>query len=93
MGKHQHDQNFIHSSLTLGTWNKMKLMLCALFIYIMGDTIRRLSMNVEFEDIWPKGLNCLTHERIVYLYIMYQSLHNYDHDLPEIRCTTFGSFG
>ena len=54
-------------------------MLCALFNYIMGDKIRRLNMNIEFEDIWPKGLNCLTHGRIVYLYIMYQSLHDYDY--------------
>ena len=25
-----------------------------------------LNMNIAFEDIWPKGLNCLTHGRIVY---------------------------
>jgi len=89
MGKHQQNQNFIYSSLTLGTWDKMKLMLCALFIYIMGNKIRRLNMNVAFEDIWPKGLNYLTHGRIVYLYIMYRTLHDYDYHLPEIRCVTF----
>ena len=64
----------------------MKLVLCALFIYIMGDKIRGLNMNVAFEDIWPKGLNCLTHGRIVYLYIMYRTLHDYDYHLLEIRC-------
>ena len=67
----------------------MKLMLCVLFNYNMGDKIKRLSMSVAFEDIWPKGLNCLTHGRIVYLYIMYQSLYDYDYHLLEIRCTTF----
>ena len=50
-------------------------------------------MNVAFEDIWPKGLNCLTHGRIVYLYIMYQSLHDYDYHLPEIGCALFSLFG
>ena len=62
VGKHQQNQNFIHSSLTLGTWDNIKLMLCASFIYNMGDKIRRLSMNVAFKYIWPKGLNCLTME-------------------------------
>jgi len=56
---------------TLGTLNKMKLMLCALFSYNMGDKIKTLSMNVAFKFIWQKGLNCLTHGRIVCLYIMY----------------------
>ena len=45
VGKHQQNQNFIHS---LGTLNMMKLMLCASFIYNMGDKIRRISMNVSF---------------------------------------------
>jgi len=35
----------------------MKLMLRALFNYNMGGKIRRLNMNVVFENIWPKGLN------------------------------------
>ena len=61
VGKHQHNQNFIYSSLTLGTWDKMKLMLCALFNCNMGGEIRRLSMNIAFKYIWPKGLNCLTY--------------------------------
>jgi hypothetical protein len=55
MGKHQQNQNFIHSSLTLSTLSKIKLMLCASFIYIMGDKIRRLSINVAFKYVWPKG--------------------------------------
>ena len=70
-----------------------RLMLCALFNYNMGDKIRRLSMNVAFKHIWPKGLNCLTYGRIIYLYIMYQSLHNYDYHLLEIRCALFSSVG
>jgi hypothetical protein len=71
----------------------MKLMLYALFNYNMGGKIRRLSMNVAFEDIWPKWLNCLTHERIVYLYIMYRTLHDYNYHLPEIECALFSLFG
>ena len=67
VGKHQQNQNFIYSPLTLGTSNKIKLMLCALFIYIMGDKIRRLSMNVAFKYIWQKRLSCLTYGRIIYL--------------------------
>ena len=92
-GKTPQNQNFIHSSLVLGTWNKMKLMLCALFSYNMGGKIRRLSMNVTFKYIWPKGLNCLTHERIVQLFIMYQTLHDSDYHLPEIGCALFSLFG
>ena len=93
VGKHQYNQNFIYSSLSLGTLNKMKLMLCASFIYNMGDKIRRLSMNVAFKYIWQKGLNCLTYGRIVYLYIMYQTLHDYDYHHPEIGCALFSLFG
>ena len=77
---------------TLGTLNKMKLMLCALFNYNLGGKIRRLSMNVAFKFIWQKRLSCLTHRRIVYLCIMYQSLHDYDYHLLEIRCALFNSF-
>ena len=87
--KHQQNQNFTYFSLALGTLNKIKLMLCALFNYIMGDKIRRLNMNVVFKYIWPKGLSCLTHGMIVYLYIMYISLHDYDYHLLEIRYATF----
>ena len=70
----------------LGVLNKMKLMLCALFNYNIGGKIRRLSMNVAFKFIWQKRLSCLTHGRIVYLCIMYQSLHDYDYQLPEMGC-------
>jgi hypothetical protein len=34
---------------------KVKLMLCALFIYIIGGKIKRLSMNVAFKYIYKKG--------------------------------------
>jgi hypothetical protein len=37
----------------------------ALLNYNMSGKIRILSMDVAFKSIWPKGLNCLTHERIV----------------------------
>ena len=91
--KHQHNQNFIYPSLSLGTLNKIKLMLCASFSYIMGDKIRSLNMNVAFKYIWLKGLNCLTHGRIVYLCIMYHSLHDYNYHLPEIIYALFSLFG
>ena len=91
--KNQQNQNFIDSSLALGTWNKIKLMLCALFNYNIGGKIRRLSMNVAFKFIWQKRLSCLTHGRIVYLCIMYQSLHDYDYQLLEIGCAFFSLFG
>jgi hypothetical protein len=42
--KHQQNQNFLYSSLTLDTLNMIELMSCALFN--MGGKIRRLSMNV-----------------------------------------------
>jgi hypothetical protein len=64
-------------------------MLCVLFHYNMGGKIRRLNMNVALKHIWQKGLNFLTNGRIVYLYIMYQSLHDYDYHLPEIKCAIF----
>ena len=60
-----------YSSLTIGTLNMIKLTLYALFIYNMGDQIRRMIMNVAFEYIWQKGLSCLTYERIVHLFIRY----------------------
>ena len=93
MGKHQQNKKFIYSSLSLGTLNKMKLMLCVLFNYNMGGKIRRLSMNVAFKYIWPKGFSFLTYGRIVYLCIMYQSLHDYDYHLPEIGCALFSLIG
>ena len=89
VGKHQQNQNFIYSSLILDTMNMIRLMLCAMFSYNMGVRIRKMSINIAFEYIWQKGLSRLTYERIVYLFIMYQSLHDYDYHLLEIRCATF----
>ena len=74
VGKHQHNQNFIYSSLTLGSLNEMKLMLCASFIYKLGDKIRRLSMHVAFKYIWPKGLSFLTYGRIVHKVLIFTRL-------------------
>ena len=88
VGKHQQNQNFIYSSLTLGTWNKMKLILCVLFNYVMGDKTKIL-----FKFIWQKRLSCLTYGRIVYLYIIYRTLYDYDYHLPEIGCALFSLFG
>ena len=84
---------YLFFSLALGTLNMIRLMLCALFSYNMGDKIIKLSMNAAFKDIWLKGLNCLTHGRIVYFYIMYQSLHDHNYHLPEIGCALFSLFG
>ena len=64
-------------------------MLYVLFNYNIGGKTRRLSMNVAFKFIWQKRLSCLTHGRIVYLCIMYQSLHDYDYHLLEIGCAFF----
>ena len=85
VGKHQQNHNFTYSSLTLGTLNKMKLMLCVLFNYVMGDKIKRLSMSVAFKYIWQKGLSFLTLEGLS----TYKSLHDYDYHLSEIRCAKF----
>ena len=57
VGKHPQNQNFTYSSLTLGTLNKMKLMLCVLFTYVMGDKIKRFS--------------CLTYGRIVHKVLIF----------------------
>jgi hypothetical protein len=59
----------------------------------MGGKIRRLRMNVALEDIWSKGLNGLTHGRIVQVFIMYQTLYDYDYHLSEIECALFSLFG
>jgi hypothetical protein len=50
-------------------------------------------MNVALEDIWSKGLNGLTHGRIVQVFIMYQTLYDYDYHLSEIECALFSLFG
>ena len=52
VGKHQHNQKFTYSFLTVGILNKMKLMLCALFNYNMGDKIRRITKRVELLNLW-----------------------------------------
>jgi hypothetical protein len=88
--KHQHNQKFIYSSLALGTLNHDKVdVMCIVLSYNMGDKIRRMSMSVVFEYICQKEWCCLTYGRIVYLYIMYQTLHDYDYLLPKIRYATF----
>jgi hypothetical protein len=56
---------------SLGTLNKMKLMLYALFNYNMGGKIRRLNMNVEFKFIWPKRSSFLTYRRIVHKVLIF----------------------
>jgi hypothetical protein len=71
VGKHQQNQNFTCSSLSLGTLNKMKLMLFALFNYSMGDKIKRLSMNIAFKYICTKGLSFLTYGRIVHKILIF----------------------
>ena len=56
----------LHHNLALGSCGSslieyfgsllmMRLMLCALFICNIGDKIRRLNMNVAFENICKKG--------------------------------------
>ena len=60
----------------------MKLVLCVLFNYVMGDKIKRLSMSAAFKYIWQKGLTFLTLEGLS----IYKSLHDYDYQLPEIGC-------
>ena len=54
--------NITQGTPSLGALNKMKLMLCVLFSYNMGNKIKRLSMNVAFKYIWPKGLKCFPME-------------------------------
>ena len=63
--------------------------MCIVHSYNMGDKIRRMSMNVAFEYICQKEWSCLTYERVVHLFIMYQTLHNYDYHLPKIRYAKF----
>ena len=62
VGKHQQNQKNFYPSVTLGTLNKIKLMLCVLFNYVMGDKIKRLIMSVAFKYIWQKRLSFLTLE-------------------------------
>jgi hypothetical protein len=49
-GKHQHNQNFIYSSLFFRHIGQDdRLLPCALFNYNMSGKIIRLSMNVAFK--------------------------------------------
>ena len=67
MEKHQHNQNFPYSSLTLGTLNLDKVdVMCIVHSYNMDDKIKRMSMNVAFEYIRQKELSCLTYGRTVH---------------------------
>ena len=75
--------------LTLGTSNHVTVDVMCIHSYNMGDKIRRMSINVAFEYICQKQGSCLTYGRIVHLYIMYQTLHDYDYHLPKIRYATF----
>jgi hypothetical protein len=68
-GKTPTEPKFYSFSLALSTLNRIRLILCALFI-LMGDEIRRMRVNVSFEYIWQKEWNCLIYGRIVQLYIM-----------------------
>ena len=70
MEKHQHNQNFIYSSLALGTSNHVTVDVMCIHSYNMGDKIRTMSMNVPFEYICQKEWNCLTYGRIIHLYLM-----------------------
>ena len=90
MGKHQQNQNFIYSSLALSILNHDKVdVMCIVHSYNMGDKIRRIIMNVAFEYICQNEWSCLTYGRIVHLYKMYQTLHDYDYHLPKIRYAKF----
>ena len=86
MGKYQQNQNFIYSSLTLDILNHDKVdVMCIVHSYNMGAKMR---MIVTFEYICQKEWSCLTYGRIVHLYIMKQTLHDYDY-LPRIRYAVF----
>ena len=89
MEKHQQNQNFIYSSVTLGTLDHDRVDVMCIHSYNMGDKIRRMSINVAFEYICQKEWSCLTYGKTVYLYKMYQTLHDYDYHLPKIRYAEF----
>ena len=65
MEKHQQNQNFIYSSLTLGTLNHVTVDVMCIDSYNMGDKIRRKMMNVAFEYICQKEYSCLTYGKTV----------------------------
>ena len=88
-GKTPTEPKLIYSSLTLGTSNHVMVDVMCIHSYNMGDKITRMSINVAFEYICQKEWSCLTYVRIVHLFIMYQTLHDYDYHLPKIRYAKF----
>ena len=88
-GKTPTEPKLIYSSLTLGTSNHVTVDVMCIHSYYMGDKIRRMRMNVAFEYICQKEWSCLTYGRTIYLYKMYQTLHDYDYHLPKIRYAKF----
>ena len=54
-GKHQQNQNFIYSSLALGTLNHDKVDVMCIHSYNMGDKIRRMSMNATLNTFVKKS--------------------------------------
>ena len=56
--------------------------MCIVHSYNMGDKMR---MTVTFEYICQKEWSCLTYVRIVHLFIMYQTLYDYDYHLKASR--------
>jgi hypothetical protein len=59
-------KNFIYSSLSFRRSEQDEVDVMCVFNYVIGNKIRRLSMNVAFKYIWPKRLNFLTYRRIVH---------------------------
>ena len=83
-GKTPTEPKLIYSSLTLGTSNHVTVDVMCIHSYNMGYKIIRMSINVAFEYICQKEWSCLTYGRTIYLYKMYQTLHDYDYHLPKI---------
>jgi hypothetical protein len=69
---------YLFFSLALGTSNHVTVDVMCNYSYNMGDKIRRIRMNVAFEYICQKEWSYLTYRRIVHLYKMYPTLHDYD---------------
>ena len=73
---------YLFFSLALGTSNHVTIDVMCIHSYNMGDKIR---MIVTFEYICQKEWSCLTYGRTIYLYKIYQTLHDYDYHLLKIR--------
>ena len=80
---------YLFVSLALGTSNHVMVDVMCIHSYNMGDKIRRMRMNVAFEYICQKEWSYLTYGRIIHLYKMYPTLHDYDYHFPKIRYATF----